>query len=190
MEQLLNRPESGNSIEALEQAFLQEIDQLEERYGKDALTYYFQNLGMFVADEFRQYNAELGNLDMTLAQTDPGVADLKLNSELRINQTYREFYESLDRTAKQLGIYDAIKEQADKVVEMSHALGGPKDAGFPERQRAQVDYQVQNLEIMKKLYAAMRAQGYTDYDITGGTRQEFINELEKKKNHGTTQQGN
>jgi hypothetical protein len=82
--------------------------------------------------------------------TEPG-----RNSELRLNQTTREFFATIDGLLTGLGLSEA------RAAELAKAAG--TSARTPEMQAALTEYERIGLEV----YRALKLMGYTDSDIVG-----------------------
>ncbi|HRH93167.1 MAG TPA: hypothetical protein PKV72_01400 [Candidatus Peribacteria bacterium] len=86
-----------------------------------------------------------------------GADDAQKHSELRLNQTLRQFYETIDTLLEGLGITGERAEQLAKVA----GSGARKLA--PEEQAALTEYERVGVEV----YRALKLMGYTDSDIVG-----------------------
>ncbi len=174
------------SFESRQAMFMQEASEIESKYGRQALDHYFQNLWITFSEEYR--DSELMDkkpMEATQQTTGQTGATLEHFSKLRTGQTYREFYSHLDEVAEKLGILERLKQEAKTISQMGRNLGSPGDAEFPGRIKSLQEYRLRVVDDLKPLYAFLRAEGYSDYDITGNTRKQFLEE-HKPIDHGTT----
>ncbi len=165
------------SFEARRAMFMQEASEIEAKYGKQALDHYFQNLWVTFSEEYR--DSELMDKKPTEAtsQTNGQTgAALEYYSEIRASQTYREFYDHIDEVAAKLGILERLKQEAKAMSHMGRNLGSPNDKEFPGRIKSLQEYRLRVVDDLKPLYATLRAEGYSDYDVTGNTREQFLAE--------------
>lgn len=173
-------------FETRQAMFMQEASEIETKYGRQALDHYFQNLWITFSEEYR--DSELMDKKPTEAtnQTNGQTGRaLEYYSELRVNETYREFYDHIDEVAAKLGVLERLKQEAKTMSYMGRNLGSPSDTEFPGRIRSLQEYRLRVVGDLKPLYAALRAEGYSDYDLTGNTRQQFMEEHNPNHKNGT-----
>lgn len=96
--------------------------------------------------------------DKPMRETLSGVADEPgKHSELRLNQTLREFYATIDKLLEGLGI---TGDRAEQLVKAAAKSGWQLT---PEEQDALTEYERVGVEA----YRALKLMGYTDSDIVG-----------------------
>lgn len=94
--------------------------------------------------------------DKPMREVMSGTADeANKHSELRLNQTLRQFYETIDKLLEGLGI------GAERAAELAKVAG--TSARRPEDQAALTEYERVGVEA----YRALKLMGYTDSDIVG-----------------------
>jgi|SRR3989344_1585329 len=161
--------ETEQPLEVREAAILEEVRQLLEQ-NENALHAKFNNLAANLAPEMADEGSKRealrirGALDVKFVD-DMKPQDLNGHSDLRKNQTHREFYQTIDSVMDEFDPNHSIRNE---IVEMIH-LRPEIDISQPKSKRRIEDTKGDlrnaiNIQLIP-MYARLRAIGYVDRDI-------------------------